>query len=259
MNEKASPLAAFLAAVQFLLISPAFIRRSFSPAEMGAAVGFYPLVGIIMGSALIGLDWLTAWLFAVPLSSALLLAAWVILTGALHLDGFLDACDGMLGGFTPESRLEIMRDERRGAYALAAGSLLLLVQYSALNTLGEFRWPALLLAPVLGRWAIALAVIGFPYARSSGLGKDIKNNAHRIQGILASLTTLLTAVAVTWLNPGIAPAAAIAAALLVFSVCVRFTLRRIPGMTGDIYGAINILVETAVLLTFAAANRINFG
>jgi len=56
-----------------------------------------------------------------------------VLTGALHLDGFLDACDGLLGGYTPESRLEIMRDERLGAFALAGGVLLLLIKFQRLG------------------------------------------------------------------------------------------------------------------------------
>ena len=144
--ERASPLAAFLAAVQFLLISPAFIRRPFTARELGAAVGFYPLVGLILGGLLVGLDWLSGWLFPPLVRSALVLTGWVLLTGALHLDGFLDACDGLLGGFTPERRLEIMRDERVGAYALSGGILLLLIQFSALSALdggrlaGLVRW-----------------------------------------------------------------------------------------------------------------------
>jgi hypothetical protein len=67
---------------------------------------------LILGGLLLAADYSLA-LFMPPLVRvALVLALWVILTGALHLDGFLDACDGLLGGFTPESRLEIMRDER---------------------------------------------------------------------------------------------------------------------------------------------------
>ena len=79
--------------------------------------------------------WLDAALrlvFPGSVAAALVLVAWVALTGALHLDGFLDACDGLLGGGTPEERLRIMRDERVGAFALAGGILLLLVKYSAL-------------------------------------------------------------------------------------------------------------------------------
>ena len=132
-EKSPSTLTAFLTAVQFLLISPAFIKRPFTARELGAAVGFYPLVGLILGGLLLAADYLLG-LFMPPLVRiALLLALWVILTGALHLDGFLDACDGLLGGFTPESRLEIMRDERVGAFALAGGVLLLLVKFSALS------------------------------------------------------------------------------------------------------------------------------
>ena len=50
---RASPLAAFLAALQFLLLSPAFIRRIFTDREMGASVGFYPLVGALLGGVLV--------------------------------------------------------------------------------------------------------------------------------------------------------------------------------------------------------------
>lgn len=256
MTEKASPLAAILAAIQFLLVSPAFIRREFRQVEMGASVGFYPLVGVLLGCSLIGLDWLIGGLFLTPLRSALILTAWVILTGALHLDGFLDACDGILGGFTPESRLEIMRDERRGAYALAGGGLLFLVQYSALNSLENYRWSALLLAPVVGRWAISMAVVVFPYARASGLGKMVKDYAGRSQGVLASLIMLAVVAGLTLYNSNPAPLIAVGAALLVTFVAIRFTLRRIPGMTGDIYGAVNILAETTVLLVYAAMNRV---
>jgi len=251
--ERAAPLAAFLAAVQFLLLSPAFIRRPFTAKELGAAVGFYPLVGALLGGLLLGADWLLGWMFPSLLRSALLLAIWVLLTGALHLDGFLDACDGLLGGFDPERRLEIMRDERVGAYALSGGILLLLVQFSALSALDGARLAALLLAPVLGRWGIALALIAFPYTRPSGLGKEIKDNARLPQALLAAAITIAAVLAAAWLYKPWAVLVALAIALLVWLGAMRFTLRRIPGLTGDIYGATCLLVETAVLLALLAA------
>jgi adenosylcobinamide-GDP ribazoletransferase len=249
---RASPLAAFLAAVQFLLISPAFIRRPFTPAELGAAVGFYPLVGLLLGGLLLGADWLLGWLFPHLLRAALGLALWVLLTGALHLDGFLDSCDGLLGGFTPEKRLEIMRDERVGAYALAGGILLLLIQFSGLSALAGARPAALLLAPVLGRWGIALALVACPYARPSGLGREIKDNARLPQAVLATAFALAAILATAWLYDLWAAVAALSAALLVWFGLVRFALKRIPGLTGDLYGATNLLIETAVILAFVA-------
>ena len=111
-EKRPSPVTAFLTAVQFLLVSPAFIKRPFTAPELGAAVGFYPLVGLILGGILLAADYGLSFFMPPLVRAALLLALWVILTGALHLDGFLDACDGLFGGYTPEARLEIMRDER---------------------------------------------------------------------------------------------------------------------------------------------------
>jgi adenosylcobinamide-GDP ribazoletransferase len=250
---RASPLAAFLAAVQFLLISPAFVRRPFTAKELGSAVGFYPLVGLILGGLLVGLDWLAGWLFPPLLRAAIVLTGWVLLTGALHLDGFLDACDGLLGGFTPERRLEIMRDERVGAYALSGGILLLLIQLSAISALDESRLFALVLAPVLGRWGIALALIAFPYVRTSGLGREIKDNARTPQAVLATIFALVVLlVAARFYNPWSILAVFIVV-LITWLAVMRFTLKRIPGLTGDIYGATNFLIETTVLLTLVAS------
>jgi adenosylcobinamide-GDP ribazoletransferase len=251
-SERVSPLAALLAAVQFLLISPAFIRRPFTSRELGAAVGFYPFVGFILGGLLVGVNWLSGWLFPPLVRSSIVLTLWVLLTGALHLDGFLDACDGLLGGFTPERRLEIMRDERVGAYALSGGILLLLIQFSALSALEGARLAALLLAPVLGRWGITLGLFSFPYARPSGLGREIKDNTRMPQAIMATIFALLAALMVAWLYNPWASLAALVAALITWLGAMRFTLKRIPGLTGDIYGATNLLIETAVLLTFVA-------
>jgi adenosylcobinamide-GDP ribazoletransferase len=252
--EKApAPLTAFLTAVQFLLISPAFIKRPFTARELGAAVGFYPLVGLILGGLLLAADYLLG-LFMPPLvRSALVLTLWVILTGALHLDGFLDACDGLLGGFNPESRMEIMRDERVGAFALAGGVLLLLVKFSALSAVRPVA-SALLLAPVLSRWGMAIALVAFPYARPQGLGKAVKENATRQQALLATVFALLISLAVAWCWADWRVLLAIAGAALVVWVGAKYTLRRIPGLTGDIYGALNEIIEVAVLLVLASAS-----
>jgi len=242
----------FVAALQFLLVSPAFIRRPFTPRELGAATGFYPLVGLLLGALLALADLLLGRLFPLQVRSALILALWILLTGALHFDGFLDACDGLLGGATPERRLEIMRDERTGTYGLAGGVLLLLILFSALNAVDVQRWTVLLLAPVLGRWAMSLAVVVFPYARPEGLGRDIKDNAHTREAVIATVVMLVVVDALALVRRDYAPVLALAVAAAVWWLSAAFILRRIPGMTGDTYGTINTLVEASTLLTFAA-------
>lgn len=242
-----NPLLGFTVALQFLTISPAFIKRAFSPQELGQATGYFPLVGALIGAVLLGASLLLGQIFPATLRAALVLAIWVLLSGALHLDGFLDSCDGLFGGQTPEARLEIMKDERVGAFALAGGVLLILLKFAALSALPE-RSLALLIAPTLGRWGMTLSIFAFPYARALGLGKAMKEFTGAWQVGLASLLAL----GFTWLlaaQTGLL--ACLVAALITWLVAV-FALRRIPGLTGDIYGAINEVVELAILLAFIA-------
>jgi adenosylcobinamide-GDP ribazoletransferase len=242
-----TPLIDYLVALQFLTLMPPVIQRIFTPKEMGRATGYYPLVGLTLGVVLYGGNLLLSRFFSPLLSAALVLVLWVLLTGALHIDGFLDATDGLLGGFTPDSRMEIMRDEHKGAFAVAGGILLLLVKFAALVSVLPVAPLALLLVPTLGRWGMTLAVVFFPYARTKGLGKDMKDNSTWKQALLASLVAL----GVGWFTFGLWGLAAALLALVVFFLCARFTLARIPGLTGDIYGLINEWVELIVLLAFA--------
>lgn len=233
----------FLASLQFLTLIPPIIKRPFTPKELGRAVGYYPLVGLLIGAILTGANYLFALVFPSSITTALTLAVWIGLTGVLHLDGFLDACDGLFGGFTPEKRLEIMRDECVGAFAMAGGVLLLLLKFTALDS-NPSPVAALLLVPTLGRWGITLAIVAFPYARSQGLGRSFKDHATWRQ---VALATGIAVPSAWFIAQWIGLAAMGLTAALVWAGS-RFTLRRIPGLTGDIYGALNELVEVALLL-----------
>ncbi len=235
-----------LAALQFLTVAP-LPARLFTSQEMGHAISYFPMVGALLGGALALLDRGLNAVWPASVASALLLVAWVGLTGALHLDGFLDTCDGLLGGNSPEDRLRIMRDERVGAFAVAGGILLLVVKYAALAALAG-RAPALILAPTLGRWGMALAIAAFPYARPEGLGRAMKDYAGwRQAGLAGGAAAILAWIAGGWLGL----AAAVVASLVTYAVA-RFSLGRLPVLTGDIYGATCEIVETATLLCFAA-------
>jgi adenosylcobinamide-GDP ribazoletransferase len=251
-RQVSSSIAAPLfAAIQFLTVLPPLVRRTFTPLELGWSLVFFPIAGGLVGGILFGVDHATGAVFPPNVCAALVLVAWVIVTGGLHVDGFLDSCDGLFGGHTPEHRLRIMRDERVGAYAVAGGILLILVKFNALSALAN-REPGMLLAPVLGRWAIVLAVIGFPYGRAQGLGRDIKDHAGWLQGLLA---TLVVVPATLWANGWVGLAAlGIVGASVFIGGC--FVLRRLPGLTGDIYGCFCELAEVGVLLTLVAGEQL---
>lgn len=236
-----------MAAFQFLSIFPAVVRRPFTAKELGHSVGFYPLVGLAIGGVMFGVMVGMSRFFSAQVSAAVVLILWVILTRAIHLDGFLDTCDGLFGGFTPEKRLRIMRDPRVGAFALVGGGVLLIVMFSAIESTNN-KVCSLLLAPVFGRWALSFAVVAFPYARPEGMGRVIKDNSHWPQLLLASFTTLVIA----WFVGQWFGLIVLGLVFIISFLWLRYVLRLIPGLTGDIYGATCVMIEALVLIIFSA-------
>jgi adenosylcobinamide-GDP ribazoletransferase len=238
-------MISIIAAFQFLTIFPTIIRRMFTSREMGQAVAWFPLVGLVLGFSLYGVYYVSQLIFPANVSAAITIFAWVIFTRAFHLDGFMDTCDGLFGGFTLERRMEIMKDSRMGAFGVAGGILVLLTQYSALESSINI-FVALILATTLGRWASPLVIYAFPYAREDGLGSEMKKNVYFKEIAIATLIAGLTSwFLFSWLGFALMLGAAIVAVLISL-----YVMRLIPGLTGDIYGTVTTAVEMLILLVF---------
>lgn len=240
----------FLRALSLLTRLP--VRARWDDAIPGRAMAAYPLVGALIGAALAGLGWLlTAAAGAgAGLTAALILAAWAGLTGMLHLDGWADCCDALVAPLSRERRLEVMKDPRLGSFGAAGLILLLLVKLAALaEVIGAAagRPPSallpLLLAPVLGRWAVVIAAAAFPLARPDGMGAAFRLGLGRREITLATLTAAALCAILGWRGPLLGAAAGLA----LFGLA-RLATARLGGLTGDVYGAIIELTETAVLV-----------
>lgn len=245
-----APWAPPLVALSFLTVLPDRLGRPATAGEMGRAVGFFPAVGALLGALLAVADLALASFLPLPVAGALLLVLLALLTGGLHLDGLMDTADGLFGGRTPAARLEIMRDSRVGSFGVLAAGLVLLTQYAVLGQLeGAPRTAALVVAPTMSRLAVSLAAWAFPYGRASGLGSAFKARLGLLEVGLAATTSLAVAAltlgwAWWWLPAG--------AALLALGLG-RFVVGRVPGLTGDTYGAIEQVTFTATLLAVLAA------
>jgi adenosylcobinamide-GDP ribazoletransferase len=235
----------FLAALQFLTVIPLPGRGKVHTAELARSAGYFPLIGLIIGLILAGLNWLFGLFLPDALADALLLVAMVLLTGALHLDGFVDTCDGLAGHHTAEERWHIMDDSRAGGFGVVGAVLLLLVKYLSLNSLPDhLMLMTLVLMPVLGRWAMVYAVFTHSYAKPSGLGKELK------EGTSWPRFTLATVVAVGVVAV-LAQVVGVALMFLVWLATVALAAyfrAKFAGLTGDTYGAINELIEVGVLI-----------
>jgi adenosylcobinamide-GDP ribazoletransferase len=231
------------AAFSFLTILPLGFAEGRKP---GYAFAWFPLVGLGIGITLAAVAWLPV---GTPeLRAFLILLTWVILTGALHLDGLADSCDGLLATVEPQRRLEIMRDPRTGSWAVVGVVLLLLGKWISLQTLPPWM---LILPPVIGRWSMVLAAYRYPYARSTGLGAYFREGlGSRQWWIATACTVLITAALALFVHPilaGLFPLGLILALLL-----SRWAAQRLGGgLTGDVYGALCEIIELACLLCLA--------
>ncbi len=233
------------AAVRFLTVAPWGRWEADAPEDLGCAAALFPLVGALIGLGVAGTRAAVLALGASPaLAAALALVAWVALTGGLHLDGLMDAADGLLGGQTAARRLEIMRDERVGAFGVLAAGLVLLTKYAALQTAPG---AGVVLAATTGRWMLTTAMARFPYARPQGLGGMWHAQVTRRSWWAATAVTL--AIALLW--PEARLWAALAAGALAGWWLARWASRRIPGLTGDVYGGLAELTESVVLVAAA--------
>lgn len=244
----------FLLALQFLTAIPVRVSGEVTPRMMGRAMAWFPVVGLMLGAILALADLALQAIFPPTMAAALLLVVWVALTGALHLDGFLDCCDGLLVAKSPEKRLEILRDTRVGAFAVVGAVCLLLLKFTALLELPVGgRSSVLLVTPVLTRAVMVYAARAYPYARTGpGLGQLFRDGLTWREVALATVV----AVAVAWLALGLT---GLALALCVWLLTVGaawLVQRRIPGLTGDVYGAINELTEVGALLFLLIVGRL---
>ncbi|KOP55398.1 cobalamin synthase [Pseudomonas coronafaciens pv. porri] len=238
----------FWIALQFLGSLPIRLPGMPRPEELGRSLLFYPLVGVVFGTLLLGFN---ALLGSTPLMlhAALLLCAWVLLSGGLHLDGLADSADAWLGGFGDRERtLSIMKDPRSGPIAVVTLVLLLLLKFAAIVALIESQNSiGLLLAPLIGRSAMLALFLGTPYVRAGGLGQALADHLPRSLGRKVLLASALGCVLLAgWSG---------VCAVLVSTVCFfwlrHLMMRRLGGATGDTAGALLELLELTVVLTLA--------
>ena len=255
--------APFLVALSFLTLLPVGVANP-TDAEISRSRGWYPFVGLLYGLLLLGMALLWALAlglpFFMPALAALLLVAMAVGNRFLHLDGLMDFCDAMWGGHTVERRLEIMRDSRVGSFAVAGCVSVLLVKFSALVSLLMISpgLEALLLFPVVSRWAMTLLLTVFPYGRQHGIGSAFFAGR---RPWLATGFALLTVAAAAWFWMGPVGIVVLVLVSLASLLLGWWAQRRLGGgLTGDCYGAANEIMEAmALVLLLVLLWRVELG
>ncbi len=210
--------------------------------QLGASVPWFPAVGAVIG-LLLGVVWVGMAEIVSPLTAATVtILVGVVITGAFHEDGLADTADS-LGGYTPEGRLEIMKDSRVGTFGVLALVFSILIRVIALAALEPVEGlVALVMAHAVGRSIATLVMVTTPAAASTGLGQSY--TAHLPKPAVLAIGAVVAGCSVVG---GPAGVVGYLVALAGAALLVVLARRAYGGTTGDVLGAVEQVGEMAVL------------
>lgn len=214
---------------------------------------FFPLIGLVIGILQAGWFW-AAEHFAVPslLYAAVASVLPILITGGIHLDGYMDTCDALFSYGDREKKLEIMKDPHTGAFAVIyCGVYLLLLAgfFAGLYQAGSWIKMAVVgVGYLLSRTVCGLATVWMPCAKNSGLAHMFQNNADRKTAKIALtiwFVGLLCLLGFLSLQTALFAVSFIGLAVIAF---ISMTKKQFGGITGDLAGFLLQICELLILL-----------
>ena len=255
----------FLIGLQFLTRIKISTQTVWTEEDFGKSVKFFPAVGAIVGIISATIIFLLNFLLHGNAPIFLGAAAFfltVALTGGIHFDGLSDSADGLFSGREREKILEIMKDSRVGSFGAVALITISILNVSAVAELARVSifWTVagIFSAPIIGRLMMVFAIFNFPYARPEGMGKAFSKYTTRGTFFFALVESfLMLCVAIFFLHEiFFAEIFAMVGAFFATNFFCRFAIKKIGGVTGDIYGAVELIAEISTLIIFLFASRV---
>lgn len=230
----------FILMIQFLTRIPINKEIKLDKEDFSGGVVYFPLVGLIIGI----INGLVYFILAQIIGGIVPLIAVIIsnvfVTGALHLDGLADSCDGIFSARNKDRMLEIMRDSRIGTNGALVLIITILLKIALLDITPEvIIVPTIVLIPVAGRGAMSIILFKSKYAREEGLGDLFIGKTSFFNTAIPCFITFLLVYFILG-NLGVIA--------LILSIATSYLMRsyfnkKIGGLTGDLLGAINEVVE----------------
>lgn len=243
----------FLVALELLTIIPVKLKKTASNDDVTKSMTYFPVVGLLLGAILVLVNLVVSPLFPPLAAKALVLITLVIATGASHLNGFADTCNGFFTGKSRSEILATMQESRLYSVGIVSLVSLLLVKFALLYGLVErVELKALLLMPVIGRWAMVVMGTITSYAQEKGEERFYLAGKANYEALLR---TSAIAFIICLLLLGFLVIPLMFVVYLSILALRWFSLRKIGGITNDVLGATTELMEVVTLLVICLMIR----
>lgn len=230
--------------IQFLTRIPINKAVEFSKENIRNSLFFFPFIGILIG-AIASLAFYFIGQINMEISAFLTVITLIILTGGLHIDGLSDMLDGFLSNRDSKKTLEIMKDSRVGAFGVMGIVLLILGKYIILKNISFEMWIIIVFSIANSRFVGGLIIESKKPARKGGLG-ELFHSSNPKRNIAYSGTIyvlILLFLDITYIIPLIIT--------YIFAELISaWSLKKIGGLTGDVYGGIMEISELISLLSY---------
>lgn len=216
--------------------------------NMKYAMCFFPMVGIVIGICEYALgSWILGRDYGVLFFSACMTLLPILLTGGIHLDGFMDTSDALASYGDREKKLAILKDSHTGAFAVLGLGVYLIWSLAMWSEVRPEMLPVLATGAVLSRALSGFSVVTFPAAREDGLGKTFQDGSQRKKTRL--VMGMYAAASAGWMlacRP-LSGAVALLCAAATFGYYAWMSKKQFGGMTGDLAGYFLQICELAIL------------
>lgn len=229
----------------FLTTIPVYDSKNIDFTKPGYALYLFSFIGFILSFILYSIFIFFNEFLPITLISVLLVVFMILLTGGLHLDGVADTFDGLLGGYTPERRYQIMKDSYIGTFGVLSLVILIFLKiallYEGLNT-GMFL--NFILFPLASRTITPVVINFFPTINKNGISYIFKLATNLKTVFINYIFTII----ILYFFTGIYSIMVLSITTLLALLFVRYCNKMLNGINGDIYGAQIELSEIIYLL-----------
>lgn len=219
---------------------------------------FFPVIGLVIGALYSGWFYLYKMFPGIHEVFYAVVAAVlpIIVTGGIHMDGFLDTVDAMASWQPRERRLEILKDSNAGAFAVIGGVCYLILSVGAAVMISEKSILVISCGFIISRSFSGLSILTFRPAKKNGSLTEMANAADKKAGLVILLFWLCAASAGMLLAGGWVGFIGVLAGGGVFIYYRYMADKYFGGTTGDLAGYFLQCCELAVVLATVCADVI---